>query len=137
MICDRNKITLEQQSTERNRIPSCSIFRGMVQNGIPSVCFYFCSTERNFTLFFFRRMVQTGIPRVCFYNCSMAQNSKHFSPLRNGSEGNSESFLFCGIAGILPVHLPRTNFLSEIANYSNCVCATVHCKPRCPHVFVI
>jgi hypothetical protein len=78
MICDRNKTTLEfliimnNNSTERNGIPSCFIFLGMVQNGIPSVCFYFWSTERNFTLF--------SLPR-------------------NGSEQNSESlllFLFHG-----------------------------------------
>jgi hypothetical protein len=38
--------------------------------------------------------VQNRFMRVCFYFCSMAQNSEHFSPLRNGSERNSESFLF-------------------------------------------
>jgi len=81
------------------------------RNGIPSC-------------FLFRGMVQKRIPRVCFYFCSMVQNSEHFSPLRNGSEGNSESFLFRGTAGIPP---EQTNcsvysvfrgiiFLSEIAN---------------------
>jgi hypothetical protein len=54
----------------------------------------------------------------------MVQNSEHFSPVRNGSVRNSESFLFRGTAGILP---EQTNcsiyfvfheiiFLSEIAN---------------------
>jgi hypothetical protein len=54
----------------------------------------------------------------------MAQNSEHFSPLRNGSERNSESFLFRGTAGMPP---EQSNcsvysvfrgiiFLSEIAN---------------------
>ncbi len=57
-----------------NGIPSWFLFSGMVWNRIPSVCFYFCSTVRN---------------------------SKHFSPLRSGSERNSESFLFRGTAGIL------------------------------------
>ncbi len=28
------------------------LFRGMVRNGIPRVCFYFCSTERNSEFFF-------------------------------------------------------------------------------------
>jgi hypothetical protein len=56
----------------RNGIPSCFLFRGMVRNRIPRVCFYFCSTERN---------------------------SELFSLPRKGSEGNSESillFLFYG-----------------------------------------
>ncbi len=28
-------------------IPSCALFRGMVRNGIPRICIYFGSTERN------------------------------------------------------------------------------------------
>jgi hypothetical protein len=59
------------------------------QNGIPSC-------------FLFRGMVQNGIPRVFFYLCSMLQNSEHFSPLPKGSEQNSESFLFRGTHGIPP-----------------------------------
>jgi hypothetical protein len=59
----------------RNGIPSCLLFRGMVQN---------------------------RIPRVGFLFCSMVQNSEHFSPLLNDSERNSESFLFRGTAGIPP-----------------------------------
>ena len=58
----------------------------------------------------------------------MVQNSEHFSPLRNGSKRNSESFLFRGTAGIPP---EQSNcsvysvfhgiiFLSEIANPSDC-----------------
>jgi hypothetical protein len=35
----------------RNGIPSCFLFRGMVRNGIPRVCFYFWSKERNSKLF--------------------------------------------------------------------------------------
>jgi hypothetical protein len=50
-----------------NGIPSISLFRGMIRNGIPRVCLNFCST---------------------------VQNSEHFSLPRNGSERNSESFLF-------------------------------------------
>jgi hypothetical protein len=34
--------------------------------------------------------------------CSLVQNYEHFSPLRNGSERNSASFLFRGTAGIPP-----------------------------------
>ncbi len=49
-----------------NGIPSCWLFRGMVRNRNPRVCFYFCSTERN---------------------------SELFSLPRNGSERNPESLL--------------------------------------------
>jgi hypothetical protein len=74
------------------------LFRGMVRNGIPTVCFYIFSTERNSELFslplkdsegncesiilflyprkgipscfLFRWSVRKGIPRVRFYFCS-------------------------------------------------------------------
>jgi hypothetical protein len=51
----------------RNRLPSCFLFREMVRNGIPRVCFYVCSTERNPSCFLFFGIVQTGIPRFCFF----------------------------------------------------------------------
>ncbi len=35
----------------RNGTPSCFLFRGRVRNGIPRVCFYLRSTERNSELF--------------------------------------------------------------------------------------
>ncbi len=57
------------------------------RNGILS-CFFFCWR------------VQKGIPRVCFYFCSTERNSKMFSLLRKGSERNSENFLFRGTAEI-------------------------------------
>jgi hypothetical protein len=82
----------------------------------------FVLAERNSSCFLFRGMVQNGILRICFYFCSTVQNSEHFSPLRNGSERNSESFLSCEIARILPelnrcsVRIPRNNFFVEIAN---------------------
>jgi hypothetical protein len=44
-------------------------------------------SERNSESFLFRGMVQNEITRVCFYFCSMVQNSEHFSPLWNGSDG--------------------------------------------------
>ncbi len=41
-------------------------------------------------------MLRNGIPRVCFYFCSMEWNSEFTSPPQNGSERNSESYLiFC------------------------------------------
>ncbi len=81
----------------RNGIPSCFLFRGTVQIRIPSVCILFCF---------------------------MAKNSEHFSPLRNGSERNSENFLFRGTAGIPPEQINCSVysvfrgiiFLSEIDN---------------------
>jgi hypothetical protein len=45
---------------------------------------------------FVRDMLRNGTPRVCFYFFH-GRNSKHFSPLRNGSGQNSESFLFRGM----------------------------------------
>jgi hypothetical protein len=96
----------------RNRMPSCFIFFGIFRKGIPSVCFYFCSTERNSKLF---SLPSNGSERnnkslllfmfqgtVCFCLCFKVQNSEHFSPLQNGSQWNSESFLFSGTAGIPP-----------------------------------
>ncbi len=49
--------------------------------------------------FLFRGMVRNGIPRVCFYICYTGQNSEFFSLPLKGSEGTSESlllFLFNG-----------------------------------------
>ncbi len=99
---------------------SSFLFRGMVQNGIPTVCFYIFSTERNSELFslplkdsegnsesmlqflyprkgipscfLFRWSVWKGIPRVRFYFCSTERNSELFSLPRKGSERNSEVF---------------------------------------------
>jgi hypothetical protein len=98
--------------------------------------------------FLFRGMVRYGIPTVCFYICSTERNSELFSLPLKGSEGNSESmllflfprkvvfsstegfgtefrgFLFCGTAGI-PSEITVCSvysvfwgiiFLSEIPN---------------------
>ncbi len=86
----------------RNGIPSCFFFRRMVRNGIPSDCFYFCSTERNSELFLFcrewfrtefREFASIFVPRYrvpsIFLLCGM---------VRNGIP----RVLFCGTAGILP-----------------------------------
>ncbi len=43
--------------------------------------------------FLFRGMVWNEIPTVCFYICSMERNSELFSLLLKGSTGNSESML--------------------------------------------
>jgi hypothetical protein len=51
----------------RNRLPSCFLFRGMVRNGMPRVCFSVCSTERSPSCFLFFGIVRNGIPRVGFF----------------------------------------------------------------------
>jgi len=55
------------------------------RNGITSIFPLRNVSERNPESFLFRGMVQSGIPRVCFYFCFMVQDSEHSSPLwRNG-----------------------------------------------------
>jgi hypothetical protein len=94
-------------------IPSCFLFRGMVRNGIPRVCSYFCSTERNSELFslplkglegnseslLFRGMIRNEIPRVCSYFCSTERNSELFSLPLKVSEWNSEGSLLFLVYG--------------------------------------
>ncbi len=62
-----------------------------------------------------------------FYFCSTERNSELFSLPRKGSEWNSESFLFCGTAGI-PLEIPICSgysvfrgiiFVSEIPDPSS------------------
>jgi len=62
----------------RTGIPSRFLFRGMVWNRIPSVCFYFCSTERNSELF------------------SLPRNGSEFSVPRNSrnSTGTNQCSVF-------------------------------------------
>ena len=86
---------------------SCSeqfLFRRMVRNGIPRVCFYICSTERNSELFSLPRNGSERNSESLLLFCCIVHNSEHFSPLRNCSERNFESFLFRGTAGIPPEH---------------------------------
>jgi hypothetical protein len=45
------------------------LFRGMVRNRIPTVCFYICSTQRNSELFSLQLKGSEGILRVGFYFC--------------------------------------------------------------------
>jgi hypothetical protein len=58
-----------------------------------------CPSKQNRQHVFVRDILRNGIPRVCLFCIffSKEQNSEHFSPLRNGSERNSESFLFRGM----------------------------------------
>ncbi len=83
------KICFTKISAPANRIDSMFLSKDMLRKGIPSCCL-------------FPGMVRKRNPSVCFLFCSMVQNSEHFYPLRNGSERNSENFLFWGAAGIPP-----------------------------------
>jgi hypothetical protein len=115
------KISFTKNPAPANRIDSLFLSRlASERNSESLLLFFFHGTE--FRAFFssaerfgtesesflFRRMVQNGIPRVCLYFCSMVQNSEHSSPLWNGSERNSESFLFRGTAGIPPKQTNRS-----------------------------
>ncbi len=85
-----------------NGIPSCFLFPEWFGTEFQVFVSVFVPGNGNPSCFLFRSMIQNGIPRVCFYFCSMVENSEHFSPLRNGSERNSESFLVRVTAGIPP-----------------------------------
>jgi hypothetical protein len=98
----------------RNGIPSCFLFRGIVLSRIPSVCFYFCSTERNSELFSLPRNGSERNSESLLLFCCIVHNSEHFSPLRNCSERNFESFLFRGTAGIPPEHCRNKPIVSPI-----------------------
>ncbi len=72
----------------------------LLQSEILRVCFYFCSTERNYVLFCLPR---NGSELNLFASIFVLQNRiTSISPLRNGSERNSKSFLFHGRAEIPP-----------------------------------
>ncbi len=55
------------------------------------------STRSSFLL---RRMVRNGIPRVCFYFCSTERNFRLFSLPLKSSEGNTESLLLFWFHGM-------------------------------------
>jgi hypothetical protein len=71
----------------------------MVKNPAPA--------NRIDSMFFVRDMLRTGIPRACSYFFSTERNSEYFSPLRNGLEQNSGSFLF---RGMVQNGIPRVCF---------------------------
>ncbi len=52
-----------------------------------------CSRKQNWQHVFVRDMLRNGIPRVCFYFCSTERNSELLSLPRNGSEQNSKCLL--------------------------------------------
>ncbi len=84
----------------RNGIPSCFRFCWGFGREFWECAFIFVPRNGIWGCFLFRLSVQMGIPRVCFYFNSTERNSELFSLPQKGSERNSERFLFRGIAGI-------------------------------------
>jgi hypothetical protein len=84
----------------RNGIPSGFLFRGMVRNGIPRVCYYFCFTEWNSELF--------SLPCKCSERNSASMllfliHGTEFRVVFSSAEGfgtEFREFLFRGTAGI-------------------------------------
>ncbi len=146
------KLVLQKILLQQTELSSCFFVRDMLRNGIPKVCFSFCFTELNSELLSLTRngseqnskCLLLFAPRNRIPSCVLSaewfrtefrefastlfqgREFGAFSPLRNGSEWNSESFLFRGTAGIPP---EQTNysvysifrgiiFMSEIANPS-------------------
>jgi hypothetical protein len=70
----------------RNLILNCFLFCGMIQNGIPRGCFYFCSTEWNLELF--------SLP----WKGSARNSESLLLFLLHGTE--FREFQFCGTDGI-------------------------------------
>ena len=86
---------------------SCFLFRGTVRNGIPRVCFYFCSTERNSELFSLPRGFGTefrefasifvrrnGIPRCFLFRGRIRNGIPRFSVQRNSRNSVGNNHLF-------------------------------------------
>ncbi len=100
------------------------LFRWMVRNGIPTVCFFICSKERNSELFSFRWRVRKGILRVCFYLCFHGTEFRVVFSSAEGFGTEFRGFLFRGTDGI-PSEITFCSvysvfrgiiFLSEIPN---------------------
>ncbi len=102
----------------RNGIPSCFLLSGMFRNRIPSVCFYFCSTEWNTELFSLPQNSSEWNPaslllflfrgtefRVFFSSAErFGTEFKEFSFARNSRNSARTNQLF------RLFHLPRHNF---------------------------
>ncbi len=84
----------------RNGIPSGFLFRGMVPNGFPRVCFYFCSTERNSELF---SLPRKGSERNSASMLLVLFHGTEFRVVFSSTEWfgtEYQEFLFRGTAGI-------------------------------------
>ena len=108
----------------RKGIPNFVLFRGMVRNGIPRICFYFSSTERNSDLF---SLPQKGSEQNYGSLFLFLVHGTEFRGVFSSAEGfgtEFRDFLFRGIAGI-PSEITLCSvysvfrgiiFLSEIPN---------------------
>jgi hypothetical protein len=106
------KLVLQKNPPAANRIDSLG--HASEQNSECLFLFFFHGTEFRAFLSsaerFGTEFREFSVPRngsernseSCFYFSSMVQNSEHSSPMWNGSERNSEIFLFRGTAGIPP-----------------------------------
>ncbi len=108
----------------RKEISNCVLFRGMVRNGIPRICIYFSSTERNSELF---SLPQKGSEQN--YGCLFLflVHGTEFRGVFSSTEGfgtEFRDFLFRGTTGI-PSEITICSvysvfrgiiFLSEIPN---------------------
>jgi hypothetical protein len=92
----------------------------MVRNRIPSVCLYFCSTERNSELF---SLPRNGSDRNSERNLILfhGKEFRAFFSSAEVSERNSENFLFRGKAGIPPEQTNCSVFRGKIF-LSLCIC---------------
>jgi hypothetical protein len=108
----------------RKGIPSCVLFRGMVRNGIPRICIYFASTERNSELCF---LPQKGSEQNYGSFLLFLFHGTEFRVVFSSAEGfgtEFRDFLFRGTTGI-PSEITICSvysvfrgiiFLSEIPN---------------------
>ncbi len=110
----------------RKGIPSCDLFRGMVWNGIPRICIYFGSTERNSELC---SLPQNGSEQKYESLLLFFFHGTEFRVIPSSAEGfgtEFRDFLFRGTTGI-PSEITICSvysvfrgsiFLSEIPNPS-------------------
>ncbi len=84
----------------RNGIPRCFLFRGMVGNRIPRVCFYFCSTERNSELFCLPRKGSERNSESLLLFLFHGKESRVVFSSAEGFGMEFRRFLFRGTAGI-------------------------------------
>ncbi len=101
----RKKLVLQKILLQQTELTACFRPRHASERNSELLSLPRNGLEPNFQVFACSSVPRNGIPSffpsrnpsVCFLFFSMVQNSEHFSPLRNGSERNSENFLFCGI----------------------------------------
>ena len=81
------------RNTSNNSDSSCLLFRGMVCNGIPRVCFYFCFSERNSELFLLPLKGSEGNSKSLLLFLFHRTDFRVPFSTADGSEGNSRSLV--------------------------------------------